>query len=934
MKLISCHINNFGTLTNYEYRFKEGINTFCDSNGKGKTTLANFIKAMLYGLPTKKDNQKEFSDREHYFPFNGGTFGGSLTLEKDNKIYIIERVFDIKSSKKDILNIYDEKRNKIEFDINNSLGEYFFEIDEESFKRTIFIYANDIAVSNTDSISKKLNNLIDNTAEKVPFDKLLKNIDDYCKKIYRPNNKGKKGSVEVANDKIYELNDQIHKLEAIKKGLVEQYNQKQVLENKLEDLKNIKKTISEQKQKQAYIEKYNESSNEIKIMQQEVEELDKKYPYGFINKEDLISLKVLSEEEKLLSFTLEKDNNELSKINLVCNDKDFEQDILSIRERVIELVNYEKALNQIQISDIDEYHRLKELFNNEVPNDEDIKTIRDKLTNKKQYEYQLTSLNNIDDSRYKELSVVFKDIDMSSINLQDTENKIDNYNSLLKRRDDYYLQLDNHKKNDSFILWLSGLIVGVLLVIAGVIGTIFNYQIGIPFIVVGLVVIVIITLLKLKKIQSPKINKMDFNSLKLKIDQIKTELSEFFNKFDIIGEDYKYCLEVLKSNYEEYQKLADKVKEKAKNIVKLEQDIQALNSDINQFILRYKIIEDNIDNGISILQRDISKYAYLEKECLKYEETTSKITIIKKQINDFFAKYNLHKEENLTDQINKIIENLTQFKQYDKIIKENEFKLRDNTKKITNLLSKYHITITLPFNKQYEIIDSEINYYFDLINQIKNKQAQLENYKKEKDLDCIQDTKFTQSEEDIDTQIEECNKELFSLSNEINKNEEEVSHIVDKKNEIAQLEELIKEKNKKYQLLKMVQQYFINAEQSLKDKYIGPLEQTFKNYLIKINNSISDNSIMDFDFDVKYDINGYTRSNKHLSDGQKACLMLSIRLAMIQNMYKKESPFIIIDDALMALDETNFNNAIKVIKDVAKNTQIIYFCCHSSRTID
>ena len=54
MKLLKCHIENFGKLSNFDYRFKDGINTIQEENGFGKTTFANFIKAMFYGLEYKR----------------------------------------------------------------------------------------------------------------------------------------------------------------------------------------------------------------------------------------------------------------------------------------------------------------------------------------------------------------------------------------------------------------------------------------------------------------------------------------------------------------------------------------------------------------------------------------------------------------------------------------------------------------------------------------------------------------------------------------------------------------------------------------------------------------------------------------------------------------------------------------------------------------
>ena len=49
MKLISCHVENFGKLSGVDLSFAEGLNTFCNDNGWGKSTLAAFIRALFYG---------------------------------------------------------------------------------------------------------------------------------------------------------------------------------------------------------------------------------------------------------------------------------------------------------------------------------------------------------------------------------------------------------------------------------------------------------------------------------------------------------------------------------------------------------------------------------------------------------------------------------------------------------------------------------------------------------------------------------------------------------------------------------------------------------------------------------------------------------------------------------------------------------------------
>ena len=53
MFIKSISIENFGNFHKQEFTFKEGMNSFIHENGWGKSTLAAFIKAMLYGMDEK-----------------------------------------------------------------------------------------------------------------------------------------------------------------------------------------------------------------------------------------------------------------------------------------------------------------------------------------------------------------------------------------------------------------------------------------------------------------------------------------------------------------------------------------------------------------------------------------------------------------------------------------------------------------------------------------------------------------------------------------------------------------------------------------------------------------------------------------------------------------------------------------------------------------
>lgn len=139
MKLISCYIENFGGISRREYKFNGGLTVFSGENGAGKTTLAEFIKAIFYGLPSVRSGSEKFNSRQRYFPFSGGRFGGNVTFEAQGKIWRVERFFDKKSESRDETAVYCGG-NLINAPAD-SLGKYFFGLNESSFERTAFFNA-------------------------------------------------------------------------------------------------------------------------------------------------------------------------------------------------------------------------------------------------------------------------------------------------------------------------------------------------------------------------------------------------------------------------------------------------------------------------------------------------------------------------------------------------------------------------------------------------------------------------------------------------------------------------------------------------------------------------------------------------------------------------------------------------------------------------
>lgn len=139
MRLISCYIIGFGRFKDCTFDLSKDLMIFKEDNGWGKTTFADFLKCMLYGMDNGRGRSVEKNERMKYEPWEGGVFGGVLTFSCVGKTYRVERTFG-KTAAGDTAKFYDEN-NALCYDFGQNgelLGERLFGMDRESFSRSVY----------------------------------------------------------------------------------------------------------------------------------------------------------------------------------------------------------------------------------------------------------------------------------------------------------------------------------------------------------------------------------------------------------------------------------------------------------------------------------------------------------------------------------------------------------------------------------------------------------------------------------------------------------------------------------------------------------------------------------------------------------------------------------------------------------------------------
>lgn len=188
MKIISLHISRFGKLKDVNLNFCDGINVFQRQNGFGKTTLAAFIRAMLFGFrynSTKLSTGERGTDVSRWLPWDAdGKIGGSLTVEQNGEIYRVERYFGAKASQ-ETLAVYNEKNGK-KLDVQN-VGETFLGLTVESFDRSTYFPQESVEISSNENLDSRLAGLVQNAED---YNAVCNRLADFRKKLSLSRGKG------------------------------------------------------------------------------------------------------------------------------------------------------------------------------------------------------------------------------------------------------------------------------------------------------------------------------------------------------------------------------------------------------------------------------------------------------------------------------------------------------------------------------------------------------------------------------------------------------------------------------------------------------------------------------------------------------------------------------------------------------------------------
>ena len=378
MRLISCYIENFGLLHTADYNFNKELNCFVSDNGTGKTTLTAFIEAMLYGIGEGRKQSLDENPRKKYSPWQGGKFGGSLTLEVGKKKYTIERSFGTKAAD-DTFRLIDTDTGRVSEDYGADIGEKLFGIDRDGFLRTAFLSEKNLRGKNENkSISAKLSDLVGVDGDVGEFDAAIKLLDERRKFYYKKGNTGEIANVkEKANeyqrkiDSLAVLETETAEKEADLKRLHTEKAELAVLE---ESTRATLDSISKQRERKGHEEIYSGMLATLKSEKESFEKIKDFFANGLPTMQEIDVARISeSESQRLKAEALAEGGNEeyLALSDFFKCGTDFAE--LDRFERTAELVlEKEKQIAEID-SDSDAISKeMNAIFPDGAPSKEEI----------------------------------------------------------------------------------------------------------------------------------------------------------------------------------------------------------------------------------------------------------------------------------------------------------------------------------------------------------------------------------------------------------------------------------------------------------------------------------------------------------------------------------------------------------------------------------
>ena len=266
------------------------------------------------------------------------------------------------------------------------------------------------------------------------------------------------------------------------------------------------------------------------------------------------------------------------------------------------------------------------------------------------------------------------------------------------------------------------------------------------------------------------------------------------------------------------------------------------------------------------------------------------------------------------------------------------FKQETLKREIETDLSDYFINIDKSYSELIQDLKLKISQFENSKKQLQKATNEKEEYEKENDIKEFENIiEISEPEEKIKNKIEEYNKEIDKIVDEKNQIKNQIEVLENKiddneylESDISKLKEEIDNLEEKYKILKRTEELLKESKESFSSSYLKSMIVGFNKYL-SIIDAKELKTAVDTNLDVKIEVNGSQKEIINFSAGYKDLIYICMRFSLIDALFQDETPFVVLDDPFVNLDEIKTSKALEIMNEFAKKYQVIYFSCNSSR---
>lgn len=856
MKLLRCHVENFGILSDFDLTFTEGLNVLCRENGFGKSTLAAFLKAMFYGLPKTR---AKASERKRYDPWQGGKYGGFLEFEYRGNQYRVTRYF---GKKEDSFSLTDLTNRTESTAFSEKLGEELFQLDADSFARSTFVpQLSDREITATTSIRAKLTNLVEDTNDLNNFDTAMKKLQEYRKslKLF----KGEGGQTAQLRRECRELEASIHTT-AEKKEPLEAVCQQIDALNREKNEKTAQQAFLREQIRQADARKALHLQQEnlerlrgqVRGREKELAGLDEQYPKGYP------SLEALETQKENLTRALHARQRMESRATA-------NADGISEEER-------------------EELSALNRLFSQGVPGEEALEGW-EKLRQERDiclHSREAGGLSAQEQADYRYLKKTFAQGAPEIAQIQEAQ-----------RQSGRIAQLQSlqHTKTDRPVRdrTIVQMIAGSVLLLFGLVMLAMKLPLlgGCALALGGGVLLLGVFAGKRSAAAANAAAEAEARELA----DLQRQLSAFLGRYGMDASDPEEKLAALLTDRQRYLDLSRRNTEWAEQRRQTEARLGQIQSTLQQTFEKYYPSECYDDGFIKKLREAVERYRHLNWRVAEERERRSR--------------------ENDQD--------------------------RQEVRQATDAVQQFLEAFGLSGQTASECLQkaqADVHRRKLLCEELENAKNALDDFlKKNGDVGPAQQNVLPeaevleQQERLTQARLDELEQELLQARAQRRSLQASVECIPEWEDRLTALEDDLREAERKCDLTDRTMALLEKAKDALANSYMDKIEQGFRSYTQQLCPRQLGSVMVDKDLQPHIDVQGAAREVESFSAGLADSILLCMRLALVDALFGEETPFLILDDPFVNLDDEHTRRALVMLQEMAETHQILYLVCNTGR---